>query len=122
LSDILIIEDEAALAKLLTRLLAGAGYRVSVATTGEDGRAQARTIDPDLTILDLMLPDMRGEDLLTELLRDRPGCRVLVLSSVTQIAARVAVLTGGAADFPGETLRQRRTLRSDRRPDPAEQA
>ena len=98
-SDILIIEDEAALAKLLTRLLAGAGYRVRVAATGEDGLRQARASSPDLTILDLMLPDIRGEDVLIKMLQEGPDCRVLVLSSVTQVAARVAVLTSGAADF-----------------------
>lgn len=99
MSRILIVEDEVALARLLTRLLVAAGYEVSVAATAGAGLRQAAELDPDLIILDLMLPDLRGEEVLTRLLSERPDTRVLVLSSVTQIEARVAVLTGGAADF-----------------------
>ncbi|MDD0858471.1 winged helix-turn-helix domain-containing protein [Arthrobacter alpinus] len=46
-----------------------------------------------------MLPDGRGEDVLVELMRFRPSSRVLVLSSMTQVATRVGVLEGGAVDF-----------------------
>ncbi|PYI65040.1 DNA-binding response regulator [Arthrobacter livingstonensis] len=50
-------------------------------------------------LLDLILPDGRGEDVLAELMRSRPASRVLVLSSMTQLATRVGVLEGGAVDF-----------------------
>ncbi len=98
-SRILVIDDEAALARLLNRILTLAGYDVTEAATGMEGLRAIEATDPDLIILDLMLPDRRGEDVLAELMVSRPGSRVLVLSSVTQIAARVAVLEHGAVDF-----------------------
>ncbi|TFD87358.1 response regulator transcription factor [Cryobacterium lactosi] len=50
-------------------------------------------------VLDLVLPDGRGEDVLADLMVFRPASRVLVLSSMTQVATRVGVLNGGAVDF-----------------------
>jgi DNA-binding response OmpR family regulator len=99
MNRILVIDDEPALSTLLNRILSAAGYSVSEAATGAAGRTAIDALDPDLIILDLMLPDVRGEDLLAELLESRPDSRILVLSSVTQIAARVGVLERGAADF-----------------------
>ncbi len=99
MSNILVIEDEDALSRLLTRLLEANGFDVTVAETGSMGLAKAITMNPDLVILDLMLPDVRGQDVLTRLMAAQPDSRVLVLSSVPQIGARVEVLSGGAADF-----------------------
>ncbi len=96
---IAVIEDEPNLARLLVRILAGAGHTVTVAGTVSGGLAAIRTVDPELIILDLILPDGRGEDVLAELMRFRPSSRVLVLSSMTQVATRVGVLEGGAVDF-----------------------
>jgi DNA-binding response OmpR family regulator len=96
---ILVIDDEPALARLLNRILTATGYQVTEAGTGAAGLRAVTTVDPDLVILDLMLPDRRGQDVLADLMVSRPDSRVLVLSSVTQIAPRVAVLEQGAADF-----------------------
>jgi len=98
-SRIAVIEDEPILARLLERILGGAGHTVTVAGTVAGGLAVIRAVDPDLIVLDLVLPDGRGEDVLAELMRFRPSSRVLVLSSMTQVATRVGVLEGGAVDF-----------------------
>src|SRR6478752_827095 len=99
MSQILVVEDEPSLARLLSRILTAAGFEVTGAATGTAALRAVRATDPDLVILDLILPDMRGESVLTELMATRPGSRVLVLSSVTQISTRVKVLDGGAVDF-----------------------
>ncbi len=84
---------------LLVRLLDGAGYEVASASTGSQGLNAALTGDHDLVVLDLMLPDLPGEEVLRALLEDRPDARVLVLSSAPEVGRRVAALNGGAADF-----------------------
>ena len=96
---ILVVDDEPVLARLINRILTAAGFAVTEAATGGAGLDAVAAIDPDLIILDLMLPDRRGEDVLDELMKRRPSSQVLVLSSVTQIAARVKVLDSGAVDF-----------------------
>ena len=98
-NQILVVEDEPSLAQLLSRILRTAGYSVTVAATGTAALRSVGVTDPDLILLDLILPDMRGESVLTELMSTRPDTRILVLSSVTQISTRVKVLDGGAVDF-----------------------
>ncbi len=119
---VLLVEDEPNLSLLVTRLLSVAGYQVSASSSGSEGLRGALAGDHDLVILDLMLPDMRGEDLLAELLAVRPESRVLVLSSVTDLARRVGVLDGGAVDFLGKPFataellaRVRARIRPDQR-------
>ena len=97
--QILLVDDEPSIALLVSRALNAAGFGVTHATTGQAALRAARTVDHDLIILELLLPDMPGERVLAEVMTIRPGSRVLVLSSVTDIAARVAVLDGGAVDF-----------------------
>ncbi len=99
MNRIVVVEDEPVLAQLLGRILGGAGYAVTVAGTAADALTAIRQVDPDLIVLDLVLPDRRGEDVLAELMTCRPCSRVLVLSSMTQVATRVGVLVGGAVDF-----------------------
>ena len=99
LNRITVVEDDPELGRLLERILTDAGYQVTVAGTVVDALTSIRTVDPDLIILDLILPDGRGEDILAELMRSRPLSRVLVLSSLSQVATRVDVLESGAIDF-----------------------
>lgn len=96
---IVVVEDDPLVAKLLCRILAGLDYTVTVVGTVADALPAIAAVDPDLIILDLMLPDGRGEDILAALMAIRPSSRVLVLSSMTQVATRVSVLEGGAIDF-----------------------
>ena len=102
MNRIVVVEDEPKLAQLLGRILGGAGYAVTVAGSAADALTAIRQVDPDLIILDLLLPDRRGEDVLAELMTFRPSSRVLVLSSMTQVATRVGVLVSGAVDFLGK--------------------
>ena len=98
-NEVLVVEDEPSLARLLTRVLTAGGFTVREAATGAAGLREAENTDPDLIVLDLILPDMRGELVLKHLMTARPDSRVLVLSSVTQISTRVGVLDCGAVDF-----------------------
>lgn len=96
---VLVIEDEPQLRLLLRRLITDAGYDVSEAATGAAGLDAALAEDYDLILLDLMLPDIPGEDVLQVVLASRPSARVMVLSAVDGAGRRVDVLDGGAVDF-----------------------
>lgn len=60
---ILIIEDETSISNILEYKLKKAGYIVKTANTGKDGLVQLNNFNPDLTLLDLQLPDMTGFDI-----------------------------------------------------------
>jgi two-component system OmpR family response regulator len=99
LSRLLVVEDEPNLRTLLVRLLESAGHQVCAVATGSDGLHAALGSTYDLILLDLMLPDLTGEEILHILRTVRPEAKVLILSSVTDVGRRVGVLDGGAADF-----------------------
>jgi two-component system OmpR family response regulator len=98
-SRVLVVDDEERLRRLLLRVLQEEGFTVSTASTGVEGLDQLRARDYDLVVLDLMLPDMHGADVLAEMLAHQPATRVLVLSAVPEIGLRVQVLDMGALDF-----------------------
>lgn len=66
-SRVLCVEDEHFISELYTRALKKAGYSVTVATDGSEGLAQARTGNFDIVLLDIMLPNLIGTDVLKQL-------------------------------------------------------
>lgn len=88
----MVIEDEPNLRALLSRLLTGAGYDVVTAATGTEGLERAIAESCDLVVLDLMLPDLSGEDVMRVLLANDPETRILVLSSASAPQRRIQVL------------------------------
>lgn len=69
-AHILLVEDDEATRYAITRILANAGFRVSVAATGEQAMALARSARPDLVLLDVQLPDTTGFDVCRDLKGD----------------------------------------------------
>ena len=69
---VLVVEDDDTTAQSIELMLRSAGMVVDAADTGEDGLEIGKLYDYDLIILDLMLPDMHGMDVLRRL-RDSPG-------------------------------------------------
>ena len=70
MKTILIIEDEAALQKALEDILTGEGYQTLAALDGEVGLSLAKEKNPDLILLDLILPKIHGFDVLKKLKSD----------------------------------------------------
>jgi two-component system catabolic regulation response regulator CreB len=94
---ILVVEDEPAIAESLSYGLRRDGYSVVIAPTLADAERQLE--DVDLVVLDLMLPDGSGFDLLGKIRQERSGIAVIVLSSRDAEADRVAALETGADDY-----------------------
>ena len=96
---ILIIEDDASIRLGLEINLRAAGYQVSAASDGPSGLRLARSLAPDLIVLDLRLPNLHGFDLLAELRRDGFTAPVLILSALQSEEDKVAGLRLGGDDY-----------------------
>jgi two-component system response regulator MprA len=95
---ILIIEDDEAIVKVLRRGLAYDGYQVDAAYDGESGLSLARDHNPDLVILDWMLPGMDGLDV-AQRLRTAGNVPILILTAKDTVQDRVQGLDAGADDY-----------------------
>jgi two-component system KDP operon response regulator KdpE len=94
----LIIDDEAQIRRLLRVTLEANGYRVFDAATGEEGIVQAAQRRPDVTLLDLGLPDLEGTEVLKRL-REWSQVPVIILSVRDREDDKVAALDAGADDY-----------------------
>jgi DNA-binding response OmpR family regulator len=97
--DILVVEDEPQLARLVEMHLRDAGCEVEVALTGAKGLTEASKRRFDLIVLDLMLPDMDGLDLCRELRSEKNYTPILILTARSGEVDRVLGLELGADDY-----------------------
>jgi signal transduction histidine kinase/CheY-like chemotaxis protein len=95
---ILVIEDDAAAAVLLRTHLERAGYRITVATTGEEGLVAAGMYQPELILLDLVLPGISGRGVLQEL-KDDPWLRHIPVAILSVADDREAGMALGAVAY-----------------------
>lgn len=98
---VLIVEDERDLSELLDYNLRDNGYRTAVAYTGADAMAKARSLTPDLIILDLMLPELPGTEVAKQVRADKALGRVpiIMLTAKADEVDQVVGLTVGADDY-----------------------
>jgi DNA-binding response OmpR family regulator len=96
---ILLVEDEAALAGMLSKGLKEAGYEVSVAPDGLIGHDMALKNHFDVLILDIMLPGINGMQLCKELRRQQIDTPILMLTALGTTENIVAGLDSGADDY-----------------------
>jgi len=96
---ILVVEDEPKIGAFLKRGLQAEGFNVAVAGDGERGLARALGEDPDLMILDLILPGLSGEQVLARVRERRRTFPVIVLTAKDAISDRVSNLEAGADDY-----------------------
>ena len=96
---VLVVEDDAALRVGLEMNLAVEGYEVVSAPTARDGMKLARERKPDLVILDLMLPDLSGLEVLEDLRDKFAELPVIILSAKSELGDKVEGLQLGADDY-----------------------
>ena len=96
---LLVVEDDPGISELLFSALSFAGFEVRTAATAGDALREVAARPPDLIVLDIMLPDGDGFDVLRRIRGQISGLPVLFLSARDGVADRVAGLTLGAADY-----------------------
>jgi DNA-binding response OmpR family regulator len=97
--DVLVVEDDASIALGLRINLEAEGYRVQMAGDGERALEIARTREPDLVILDVMLPRMNGLEVLQTLRREGMRMPIIILSARNGEMDKVTGLELGAEDY-----------------------
>ena len=95
----LVVDDEPALAEALATALTRDGWSVRTAGTGAAAVEATRTFGPDVVVLDVMLPDVDGIDLLARLRAFDDGLAVLFLTARDGVSDRVAGITAGGDDY-----------------------
>ena len=107
---ILVIEDELAMRTALVTLLRAEGYLVTSAADGEQGLEQALEEQPDLILLDIMLPKLDGFSLCSELRKRRSATAILMLTAKGFVDDRVQGLDAGADDYLLKPFSQKELL------------
>ena len=108
-TSVLVVEDEENLLEALRYNLTREGYEVLTATDGERGLASAKDNDPDLIILDIMLPSLNGLEVCRIIRRDS-DVPMLMLSAKGEEADRVVGLELGADDYVVKPFSMRELL------------
>jgi two-component system OmpR family response regulator len=96
---ILLVEDDAGIARLVERGLRAEGHQVLIAARGDDGMDLASVEQFDLVILDIMLPGLDGHAVLDGIRRLRPTPPVLMLTARDAVSDKVRALDAGADDY-----------------------
>jgi DNA-binding response OmpR family regulator len=96
---LLLVEDERKVSDLVARALRAESYAVDVAEDGQRGWELAQSYHYDLIILDLMLPQLPGEELLRRIRRTNPSVPILVLTARAATQDKVNNFEAGADDY-----------------------
>jgi len=99
---ILIVEDDDKVAAFLGRGLKAEGYLTQIITNGRDVLEAVRQFEPDIIVLDRMLPQVDGLTLCQQLRSQQVNARILMLSALSEVEERVKGLRCGADDYLGK--------------------
>lgn len=95
MKNILIVDDDIHINSMLEEVLMKEGYKVSHAYSGTEAVLVLSSCKPDLILLDLMLPGLSGEDVLSKI----NGIPVIVVSAKADVKDKVSLLLNGAVDY-----------------------
>ncbi|GFZ97371.1 response regulator transcription factor CtrA [Elstera cyanobacteriorum] len=96
---ILLVEDDAATSKSIALMLSSAGYIVDTTDLGEDGVEIGKLYDYDIILLDLILPDIDGYEVLRRFRQARVRTPILILSGLSELDHKIKGLGFGADDY-----------------------
>jgi two-component system OmpR family response regulator len=96
---VLVVDDEPNIAELLGMAMRYEGWQTTLAHTGSKAVAAAKEVKPDVVVLDMMLPDIDGMQVLKRLREHAPDVPVLFLTARDAVEDRVAGLTAGGDDY-----------------------
>ena len=96
---VLVVDDEASLVELLQMALRYEGWQVETATDGASALHKARTFEPDVIVLDIMMPGLDGLEVLRRMRATGDDAAVLFLTAKDSVNDRVVGLTAGGDDY-----------------------
>ena len=96
---VLLVEDDSSTAKSIEMMLKSEGYIVDITDLGEDGLEIGKIYEYDIIILDLMLPDMDGYEVLKRLRAAKISTPILILSGLSELDNKLKGLGFGADDY-----------------------
>src|SRR5260221_7707422 len=102
---VLVVDDQPSLAELLASVLRYEGWDIAVAADGAGAVRTAREFQPDAVVLDVMLPDFSGLEVLRRLRAELPQVCVLFLTARDAVEDRVAGITAGGGGHVAQPVR-----------------
>ncbi|GAB5387537.1 MAG: response regulator transcription factor [Alphaproteobacteria bacterium] len=96
---VLLVEDDSSMAQSIELMLKSEGFVVDSTDLGEDGLEIGKLYDYDIILLDLMLPDIDGYEVLRRLRASRVNTPILILSGLTELDNKIRGLGFGADDY-----------------------
>ena len=96
---VVAVDDEPSLIELLSMAMRYEGWDVHTATTGTEAVRVAREVRPDALVLDMMLPDFDGLEVMRRVRTEQPDVPVIFLTARDGVADRIAGLTAGGDDY-----------------------
>lgn len=99
---ILIVDDDADLVRIVEEMLAGRGWSVGTALSGEEALREVRRDPPDLVLLDIMMPRMNGLEVLREVRALVPAARVVMITAFGDVGTYLEAMDLGACAYVGK--------------------
>ena len=96
---VLTVDDEPSLTELLAMAMRYEGWEVTTAATGTEAVQAARAVKPDAIVLDMMLPDFDGLEVMRRIRTEQPDVSVIFLTAKDGVADRITGLTAGGDDY-----------------------
>lgn len=109
-AHVTVIEDSLLQAETLERMLVGAGFRVAVFGTAAEALAAFQLSPPAVAVIDLMLPDMTGVEVLEQLKELSPGCSVVMITNNASVNSAIDAMRAGAFDYIVKPLNRERLV------------
>jgi two-component system chemotaxis response regulator CheY len=111
MARVLVVDDAAFMRKMLSDVLVGGGHEVvGEAGNGVEALTQYQALKPDLTTLDITMPEKDGLAALKEILNQEPTARVVMCSALGQEAKVLEAIKAGAKDFVVKPFQPDRVL------------
>jgi len=99
MTSILVVDDEHSVAEFIKEVLTEEGYLVEMVHNGRDALSIVKKFSPDIVILDFMMPDMNGLQVLAELKAFDESIQVLMLTAYNSVPTAIEAIRQGAADY-----------------------
>ncbi len=97
--QILIVDDDESIRRLLSAVLVREGYQTVTAKDGEEGLTLFRSASPDIVLMDIRMPGLSGIETMREMLQLRPGALVILMTAYADLDTAVQAIKNGVFDF-----------------------